>query len=93
MLFGGFYYRRQGVDYGSCPKPHQLQHSTCCNPNMASAPSSKKKRGIQYRIFDLGIGQLADQLTPKWKLLELRYIYSYHLSVLGSFGSQFLEFL
>ena len=34
---------KQGVGYGSCPKPHQLQCGTCCNPTTASVPSSKKE--------------------------------------------------
>lgn len=72
-------------------------HISCSTAPVATSPwlqhQVAKKKGIQHRISDLGMGQLADQLTPKSKLLELRYIYSYNLSVLSSFGSQFLEFL
>lgn len=93
MLFGGFCYHKQGVVYGS----YVQNHSSCSTAAVTTPPwlqhQVAKERGIQQRISHLGIGQLADQLTPKSKLLELRYLHSYHLSVLGSFGNQLLEFL
>uniref|UniRef100_A0A8C5IC84 Protein DPCD n=1 Tax=Junco hyemalis TaxID=40217 RepID=A0A8C5IC84_JUNHY len=70
-------------------------HISCSTAPVATPPwlQHQVARSIQHRMSDLGIGQLADQLTPRSKLLELRYMYSYNLSVLGSFCSQLLELL